>query len=55
MTRRQALQLAIDALQKQYRYNLYASDSEAADKRRIEINKAIVILDNLKRQREMKL
>ena len=55
MTRRQALQLAIDSLQKEYRYWLYASDSAAGDKKRIEINNAIVILDNLKRQREMKL
>ena len=53
MNRKQALALAIDALQKEYRQWLYASDSEAADKKRIEIAQAIETLDGLRRQKEM--
>ena len=53
MTRRTALKLAISALQKEYKQWLYASDSDASDKKRIEINQAIEVLDAMKRQREM--
>ena len=55
MTRKQALALAIAALQKEYRYWLFASDSDASDKRRAEIAQAIELLDAMRRQREMKL
>lgn len=44
MTINEALELAVDALQKEYRYFLYTSDSDWADKRRIEISKAIEII-----------
>jgi len=55
MTRREALRLAIAALQAEYRRWLFASDSGASDERRVEINKAIVILEYMSRQKEMKL
>ena len=47
MTRKQALALAIAALQKEYRYWLYASDSAASDKRRAEIAQAIEALEEM--------
>jgi len=53
--RKEALRLAIAALQRDYRRWLFASDSEASDQKRVDINKAIVILDNMRRQKEMKL
>ena len=53
MDRRAALKLAIAALQVVYKQWLYASDSDASDKKRIEINQAIEVLDAMKRQREM--
>ena len=53
MKRNHALKLAIAALQHEYRRWLYASDSGAADKKRMEINKAIVVLDSLSRQKTM--
>ena len=55
MDRRAALKLAIAALQVVYKQWLYASDSEASDKKRIEIAQAIETLDGLRRQKEMKL
>ena len=55
MTRREALALAIKILQAKHNYMLFASDSELSDKRRAEIAEAIVILDNMRRQKEMKL
>ena len=55
MNRKQALALAIAALQKEYRYWLYASDSDASDKQRAEIAQAIEVLDGMRKQKEMKL
>jgi len=46
MDKQEALELAINALQKEYRYFLYVSDSDWADKKRIEISKAIQIIIN---------
>ena len=48
MTRREALRLAIAALQAEYKQWLYASDSDASDKRRIEIAQAIEVLKEMK-------
>ena len=45
MTRRAALRLAIAALRHEERRWLFASDSEAADKRRAEIAEAIELLE----------
>ena len=53
MTRREALRLAIAALQREYRRWLFASDSEASDERRAEIAAAVEVLDNLRRQKEL--
>ena len=47
MNRKQALALAIDALQKEYKRWLYASDSAASDKRRAEIAQAIEVLEDM--------
>ena len=47
MDKQKALELAINALQKEYRYFLYASDSDWADKRRIEISKTIEIIESM--------
>lgn len=55
MKRKQALQLAIDALQKEYRKWLFVSDTSAGEKKRAEISMAIEILDSMRRQREMTL
>ena len=44
MDKQLALELAVDALQKEYRYFLYASESDWADKKRVEISKAIQII-----------
>ena len=44
MDRRVAFELAVNALQKEYRYFLYASDSDWANKKRIEISKAIDLI-----------
>lgn len=46
MDKQKAFELAVNALQKEYRYFLYTSDSDWADKRRIEIDKAIEIILN---------
>jgi len=46
MDKQEALELAINALQKEYRYFLYVSDSDWADKKRIEISKAIEMIQN---------
>jgi len=53
MTRREALRLAIAALQKEYRYWLFVSDSVAGERKRVEIAQAIETLDGMRRQREM--
>jgi len=53
MNRKQALAIAIDALQKLSRQWLYASDSDASDKKRIEIAQAIELLDSMRRQKEL--
>ena len=53
MKRKEALRLAIDALQKEYKRWLYASDSDASDKRRAEIAQAIEVLDAMRMQKEM--
>ena len=51
MDKQKALELAINALQKEYRYFLYASDSDWADKKRIEISKAIqIIMGNIEKK-----
>ncbi len=55
MKRNTALRLAIDALQKEYNHWLFVTDTAAGDKRREEIAKAIVVLDNMRRQKEMNL
>ena len=46
MDRRVAFELAVNALQKEYRYFLYASDSDWADKRKVEISKAIEMISS---------
>jgi len=53
MNRKQALAIAIDALQKLSRQWLYASDSDASDKKRVEIARAIELLDSMRRQKEL--
>ena len=53
MNRKQALAIAIDALQKEYHQWLYASDSDASDKKRVEIARAIELLDSMRRQKEL--
>ena len=55
MRRKEALQIAITALQREYKYWLLVSDSDAGDKMRTKIAQAIEKLDAMKRQREMKL
>ena len=47
MNRKQALALAIAALQKEYKQWLYISDSDASDKRRAEIAQAIEVLGEM--------
>ena len=44
MDRRVAFELAVDALQKEYRYFLYASDSDWANKKRTKISRAIDLI-----------
>ena len=44
LNRRTALKLAIDALQKEYKRWLFASDSKVSDQKRIEIAMAIEAL-----------
>ena len=53
MNRKQALALAIAALQAEYKQWLYASDSDASDKKRIEIAQTIEVLDAMRRQKEL--
>lgn len=47
MDRREAFELAVDALQKEYRYFLYVSDSDWADKKRLEISRATAIIESM--------
>ena len=55
MRRKEALALAIDTLHKEHNRLLFMSDSKWSDEKRIQINKAIELLDAMWRQKEMKL
>ena len=55
MKRKEALALAIDIMHKEHNRLLFGSDSLLSDQKRIQINKAIELLDSMRRQREMKL
>lgn len=55
MKRKEALALAMDILHKEHNRLLFGSDSKWSDEKRIQINKAIELLDAMRRQREMKL
>ena len=47
MERQKALELAVDALEKEWRYILYASNSDISDKRLIEIAEAIKVISSM--------